>query len=81
MRTDDFLEKSLMWGKIEGRRRRRNQRMRWLHVIPDARNMNLGKLWEMVRGREAWRHMGSHGVGQDWVTEQQQFKDHTCMPL
>ena len=50
-----------MWGKIEGRRRRRTQRMRWLHGIPDARNMNLGKLWERVRGREAWSAT-VHGV-------------------
>ena len=53
MRTADSLEKSLMLGKIEGRRRRGCQRMRWLDGITDARDMNLGKLWEMVRGREA----------------------------
>ena len=44
-----------MLGKIEGRRRRGNQRMRWLDSIIDAMNLNLGKLWEMVRDREAWR--------------------------
>ena len=53
MRTADSLEKSLMLGKIEGRRRRGHQRMRWLGGITDAMNMNLGKLWEMVRYREA----------------------------
>ena len=48
------LGKTLMLGKIEGRRKRGYQRMRWLDVITDARDMNLGKLQEMVRDREAW---------------------------
>ena len=53
MQTAYSLEKSLMLGKIEGRRRRGHQRMRWLDGIPDAMDMNLGKLQEMVRNREA----------------------------
>ena len=53
MQTENSLEKSLMLGKIEGRRRRGHQRMRWLDGITDATNMNLGKLREMVRDREA----------------------------
>ena len=51
MQTDDSLEKSLMLGKIEGRRRRGHQRRRWLDGITDAMNMNLGTLLEMVRDR------------------------------
>ena len=54
MQTDDSLEKSLMLGKIEGRRRRGRQRMRRLDSVTDAMNMNLGKVQEMVRDREAW---------------------------
>ena len=55
LEAEKSLEKSLMLGKIEGRRRRGHQRMRWLDGIIDAMYMNVGKLWEMVRDREAWR--------------------------
>ena len=66
MRTAYSLEKTLVLGKSEGRRRRGRQRMRQLDGIADAVNMNLGKLWETVRDREAW-HPAVHGDAKSWT--------------
>ena len=85
MQGTDSLEKTLMLGKIEGKRRRECQRMRWLDNITDSVNMNLSELWERVEDRRVWllQSAGLQRVGHDLATEQPppRLRKHAFIPL
>ena len=83
MQRVDSLENTLMLRKVEGRRRRGQQRMRWLNGITDSMDMNLSKLQDMVKNRQTWmlQSMQLQRTGHDWVTEQQQQFISLCSSL